>query len=254
MGTSSNNPGPNPRSPLVPPHADATPDAPVPPRPEQGLRNFRNTLTRWVNSGGGQQGLSKAVSSYVSGAVGGASTGARRFGAATSSSASAIAGLADLGGVGGAQPTYIQQQLSDAIGQTIDVAASIIARAVAPDNSEGDHVATVIQDAIIEACDELDDFSLEAVTEEFLQDVLEKTLVEMIYYDIAERHGGASLDKAGTPSERQARENELHDFVGETVVQQLASLSFDDLNWSDPQAIRAFQLSCVELVLASWEE
>ncbi|MFN3212437.1 MAG: hypothetical protein ACE37M_04990 [Henriciella sp.] len=254
MGTSANNPGPNPRSPLVPPHADSTPDEPVPPRPEHGLRKFRTSLSKWVSSGGGRQALPAAVANYVGGALGGASTGTRRFGAATNASAAAIAGMAGLGGLGGEQTGDLQAQLSEAIGQPIEVAASIIARVVAPDNSEGDHVIAVIQDSIIEACEDADEFELDSINEDFLREVLIRSLIEMIYHDLAERIGGASLDKAESPSERQARENELHDFISETVEQQLATTPSDEYPLSDQNGIRDFQLTCIERVLESWEE
>ena len=251
MGTSANNPGPNARSPLVPPHADSNPGTPVPERPENGLRQFRNTLSRWTSSQGGADGLNKAAASYVGGALGGAATGARRFGAVTSSSAQAISALAGAGGLAPDGQTTASIDLSKAIGKPIEEAASIIARAVAPDNSESDHVVAVIQDAIIEAFEETGNFELNTITEDFLDSVLECSLVEMIYHDMAERIGGASLDKAATPSERQARENELHDFISETVQQQLSVTGNIQRGES---AIRDFQRNCIERILRSWEE
>lgn len=255
MGTSANNPGPNSRSPLVPPHADSSPGAPLPPRPEHGLRQFRNSLSRWTSSHGGRTGLQKVAASYVGGALGGATTGARRFGTVTSSSAQAISGLAGLVGLASVAPGTVNSLLADAIGRPIEEAASIIARAVAPENSESDHVIAVIQDAIIEAFEETGNFELETITEDFLDSVLESALIEMIFHDMAERIGGSSLDKAATPSERQARENELHDFISEMVAQQLATFPNSPRSvLLGEAAITNFQRDCIVRVLQAWEE
>lgn len=251
MGTSSNNPGPNSRSPLVPRHADSNPGEPMPDRPENGLRQFRNTLSRWTSSQGGNEGLKRAAASYVGGALGGAATGVRRFGAVTSSSAQAISALAGAGSLRIAGQTTATVDLSNAIGKPIGEVASVIARAVAPDNSESDHVISVIQDAIIEAFEETENFELDTITDDFLDRVLEYSLVEMIYHDMAERIGGASLDKATTPSERQARENELHDFISEAVQEQLSQSSKVPRGEAE---IRDFQRNCIERILGSWEE
>ena len=91
MGTSSSAKGPNNRSPLVPPWADATPDAPMP-KPE-GHR-FRGFRTEFGKVAAGSRGsLARALKKYASSATGGSSVGPRRFGPAYSAGAGLIQAL-----------------------------------------------------------------------------------------------------------------------------------------------------------------
>ncbi|MEP1230017.1 MAG: hypothetical protein ABJG88_05025 [Litorimonas sp.] len=160
--------------------------------------------------------------------------------------------MAGLGGIGNGQASDAFN-LSAALGRPIAEAASIIARAVAPNNSEADHVITALSEAIERAYDQTGDFDQESVTPDFLQAVIECSLVEMLFHDMANRLAGGSLDNV-TPAERQLRENQLHDFISETVDAQLAQrVQTEGAPLTDPLVLNKFQQACLQSVIAEWE-
>lgn len=256
MGTSGNRGGSTPNTPIVPPHADSSPGSPPPERPENGLRKFRSSLTAFAKNGG-EDKARKAQASFVRNATGGASGAARRQGATSMATGSAIAALANAGGGGLAGQGQIGQgpDLSACVGRPIAEVAGIIAQAVAPKTSEGDHVATVIAEAVERAYDQGDVFDPNAIDETFLDRVLFDCIVESILYDVTAREGGASMENAGSPAEQIARENEMRQYVQADVDARLADMpGTDTITSRSPDEIKDFILRCSEAVFQDWED
>ena len=253
MGTSKNSSGSTGRSPLVPPHVDAEPGAPLPERPEGGLRNFRLSLNGFARTGDSTL-RDRALGRYARGAVGGSSVGYRRFGAVASSGSAAIGALSDLA-AGGTGESASGRDLSNAIGAPIETAAQIIAEAVAPDNAEGDEIRLLIQDAICEALQGHDTLERNLITEDFLDNVLFEYTVEAIMHDIWAREGSPSLNAAPTPEALQARENDMREAVKATVDSRLAAVAQGrSLVVMSGDERRQFQLDCIRAVLEVWED
>ncbi len=252
MGTSTNSSGSSGRSPLIPPHADSQPGEPIPPRPENGLSNFRRSLTSYMKSGGSEL-RDRALGRYARGAVGGSSVGVRRYGAVAGSGSVAIGALAELG-AGGTGETAAGKDLSDAIGAPVETAAQIIAEAVAPDNSEGDGVRILIGEAICEVLQDEETLEREMITPDFLDAVLFQYTVEAIVHDILAREGSPSLDAAESAEILQARENDLRQAVEAVVDARLAANQADrDLGIMSQVGRRQLQLNCIQSVLEIWE-
>ena len=252
MGTSTNSHGSTGRSQLIPLHADSQPGKPIPPRPENGLSNFRRSLTSYIKSGGSEL-RDRVLGRYARGAVGGSSVGVRRYGAVASSGSLAIGALSELGS-GGTGETAAAKDLSDAIGVPVETAAQIIAEAVAPDNSEGDGVRILIGEAICEVLQDEEILEREMITSDFLDAVLFQYTVEAIVHDILAREGSPSLDAAESAEILQARENHLRQAVEAVVDGRLvANQAGRDLGTMSQADRRQLQLDCIQSVLEIWE-
>lgn len=253
MGTSSNSKGSSARSPLVPPHADSQPGAPIPPRPENGLANFRRSLTSYMKSGTPEH-RDRALGRYAREAVGGSSVGVRRFGAVANSGSAAIGTLLDLA-AGGTGEKTAGADVSAAIGAPIVTAAQIIAQAVAPDNSEGDGVRIMVEEAICEALQGYDTDTLERdlITEEFLSDVIFNFTVEAILQDILGQEGSPSLDAAENAHALQAREGDFRAAIFAAVDAELTVTNGPSLTTMTSAQRRNFQLNCIQSVLSVFE-
>lgn len=256
MGTSGNRGGSTPSTPIVPPHADSSPSTPPPQRPENGLRKFRSSLTSFAKNGG-EERARKAKASFVKNATGGANGAARRQGAASAATGSAIAALANAAGGGLAGQAQVGQgpDLSACVGRPIAEVAGVIAQAVAPDSSEGDHVAAVIAEAVERAYDQGDVFDPNAIDETFLDRVLFDCVVESILYDLTAREGGASMENAGSPAEQIARENEMRQYIQADVDDRLSNMpQAGNITSQSPDDIKDFILRCSEAVFQDWED
>lgn len=252
MGTSSNSKGSSDRSPLVPPHADSDSKQPPPSRPDKGLSNFRRSLTSFIKSGGTDL-RDRTLGRYARGAVGGSSAGVRRFGAIANGAAAALGALSEIG-TGGTGEVATGQDLSTAVGAPVDVAAQIISEAIAPNNSEGDLIRQLMQEAICEALQGEETLERDTVSPEFLDEVLFLYTVEAILHDMLAREGSPSLDAAESAEILQARENELREAVETEVDSRLAALDDGrELSTMSNAERRQLQLDCIQSVLEIWE-
>ena len=129
MGTSSSNKGPKSTSPLVPPWADANPTTPLPAPEGQRFRGFRTEFGR-AAGGGGVPALRSAIGRYAREATHGSAIGPRRFGPAYNAGAGLADALNDLGS-GGTGQDATGVDLSDAVGQPLDVIARFASSSVA---------------------------------------------------------------------------------------------------------------------------
>lgn len=255
MGTSSNNPGSNDRSPLVPPHADAEPGKPLPKPEENRFIVFRTNLGKYVKSGD-QSYLNKGLSSYARKATGG--VGHRRFGTAVATGGALISALTgfqqgrpveDIEGIDQDQAT----RLSEAVGKPLDEAIEIFADCLAPEGQDSD----TIRDAIVHALSE----SLEGLEEEFDYQMLDEEvytntilcyLTEVVFQEVV-LESGKSFDKAESPEVLQKREDVLRETVKSAIDNHLSEHIHGPISTLSSIQIRDIQFAALKDVFSDWE-
>lgn len=250
MGTSQNHRGSKPGSGLIPPHADATPGATIPdPLPDR-FRRFRLSMGGFVGSGTAQD-RDRALGRYAREASGGANVGYRKFGAAARAGGVAIGALSDLA-QGGTGEAAIQRSVSEALGKPIDVAAQILAEAIAPNNESRDRVILALEEAICVALEGEETLEAALITEDFLSSVLLEYLTEVVFQDVW-IEAGDSTNAAVSHAQLADRENSMRQAVRATVDAEIAALPGLQLRTMTPAQITALQLNILRSVLAIWE-
>jgi hypothetical protein len=252
MGTSQNHGGSKPGSGLIPPHADATPGAPVPqPMPDR-FRRFRVSMGSFVHSGAARD-RDRALGRYAREASGGANVGYRKFGAAARAGGAGIAALAGLtqAATGQAQ-TAAQRSLGDALGKPVDVAAQILAQAIAPDNESRDRIIVAFEEAVCVALEGEVTFEAGLITEDFLSSVLLEYVTEVVFQDVW-IEAGDSTNAAASHTQLAERENSMRETVRATVDAEIADIGPMKLSTMSPDQISALQLNATRSVLAIWE-
>lgn len=252
MGTSQNHGGSKPGSGLIPPHADATPDVPVPePMPDR-FRRFRLSMRSFVNSGAAED-RDKALGRFVREASGGANVGYRKFGAAVRAGGAGIAALGNLAQPATGQPqTAVQRSLREALGKPIDVAAQILAQAIAPNNESRDRIVAAFEEAVCVALEGEETLEASVITEDFLSDVLLEYLTETIFHDIW-IEAGDSTNAAVSHAQLAERENNMRETVRAAVDAEIAAVGAPQLSTMSADQIATLQLNIVRSVLAIWE-
>lgn len=250
MGTSASGKGPKSSSPLVPDHADANPDQPLPAPEGQRFRAFRTEFGR-VAAGAAGASLRSAIRSYAREATGGSAVGPRRFGTAYTAGANLAQALADLRGGGtGEQTTGVD--LSRLQGQPIDYAAQELARALAPPNADAELIATAIQEAIAEALPEVEIFDPGTISNDELIHLLVEFFSRIIFQEITTTAGKA-WDYSETPQQTTRLEADLLELVRVTVDKHLSprlANGFSDLSRAQLEAI---ERAAIDEVWREWE-
>lgn len=255
MGTSSNNPGSNDRSPLVPPHADAEPGQPLPPPEKQRFREFRTSLGKYVKTGD-KSYLDKGLSSYASKATGG--VGHRRFGTAVATGGALISALSSLQqGTPVADIEDIDQEkaagFSDAVGKPLDEAVEILADCLAPEGEESDKIRDALVHALSESLEGLDEeFDYQMLDEEVYTNTILCYLTELVFQEVV-LESGESFDKADSPELLQEREEMLRETVKGAIDVHLSKRVNTDISSLTGTEIRDIQLAALKDVFAEWE-
>jgi hypothetical protein len=250
MGTSASGKGPKSSSPLVPPHADATPNAPLPQPSPQRFRSFRTEFGR-VAAGAAGASLRSAVREYARQATGGSAVGPRRFGTAYVAGADLARALTDLRGGGAAQsPTGVD--LSRLRGQPIDYAAQELARALAPANADAELVATAIQEAIAEALPDVEVFDPDTITDDQLIHLLVEFFSRILFQEITSAAGDA-WNKSTSPKRTTKLEADLLELIRVTVDKYLSPrLAKGIANLSRSQ-FQDIERAAIDEVWREWE-
>jgi len=246
MGTSASAKGPNSRSPLVPPWADATPDAPVPKPEGQRFRGFRTEFGK-VAAGGGS--LAKALQKYASAATGGAEVGPRRFGPAYGSGADLIQALS------GAQVQTPDGafDLAALAGLPMDEAAQAIAQALAPQNADADQVRAAMQEALAEVLGEDGGFDPSAIGTDQIVAVLVEFFARILFQEISAAAGDA-WRKAPSVERSTATENELLEVVRAAMDAHLSSRLSGDLGSLGRDQIAAIERAALADIWQAWSD
>jgi hypothetical protein len=250
MGTSASGKGPKSNSPLVPKHADANPNLPLPDPEGQRFRGFRTEFGR-VAAGTSGASLRSAIRAYAREATGGSTYGPRRFGPAYTVGASLTEALTDLRGGGtGEQATGVD--LSRLRGQPIDYAAQELARALAPPNADAELVAAAIQEAVAEALPEAEVFDPATISNDELIHLLVEFFSRIIFQEITAAAGKA-WDQSKSPQQTTRLEADLLELVRVTVDKHLSprlANGFENLSRAQLEAI---ERAAVDEVWREWE-
>ena len=251
VGTSRDHKGSSNRSPLVPAHADAEPGKPVPDAPmDHRFRGFRTAMRGYTASRDTQK-RDRALGRYARDAVGGASTGSRRFGAASLAGSATIAGLAEMA-AGGTGETSTGKNLSSALGKSVDEAAQIIAEALAPENESHDRIRDALEVAICATLEGEATFQVGSINDDFLAHLLLAYLAESVFQDVW-LEAGDSTNAGQAASDPMAAENDLRQYVLAAVDSHLDKHLSGGLANLSPDQIRKIQLDTVREVLSDWE-
>lgn len=253
MGTSASHPGSGSGTPLVPSWADPDNPAPSPPADPKRFRDFRRSLGRFA-AGGRDSDLRAAQRDFAAKALGGAPTGARRFTGMAGVGADAIRALRQPGGV--ARVLEGAGVDLDALrGAPAQAVIEALARVLAPDNADRDKVEQALREAfseVVEDGTDLDRFG--GLTEDqqahWMAAFLEGCVLQQILTE-----GAAAMDKAATPAELIARENQLRAAIQSAIAVHLEPAAAAGVGgFVTRDALVAAQSSVVESVLRSWEE
>jgi len=253
MGTSQNHGGSKPGSGLIPPHADATPGVPTPdPMPDR-FRRFRISMGGFVKSGSAQE-RDLALGRYVREASGGSGVGFRKFGAAARAGGAGIVALGGLaqGAPGQAAQGAVGAALRGALGKPVDVAAQILAQAVAPNDESRDRIVVAFEEAICSALEGEPTLEAALITDDFLSSVLLEYLTEIVFQDVWIEAGDAT-NAAVSHTQLAERENSMRQTVRAMVDAEIANLGAPQLSAMTADQITGFQLNVVRSVLEIWE-
>lgn len=261
MGTSSRHPGSNDRSPLVPPHADAEPGKPLPEPPPKRFQQFRRNLGSYVKTGD-RADLNKSLKNYVHNATGGADVGPRRFGTAIATGGALLAALAALSS--GGETTGASDQpdvegneektnITNAIGQPIDEAISILADSLAPSGEESDKIREALACALSESLQGQDEnFDPESLDEEIYTQTIINFLAEVVFLDIYIESGEA-FEKADSEEILEQREDEVREIIKSAVDKHLSNYVDDSITGLSLEDVKNIQLSALKDVFAEWD-
>lgn len=252
MGTSSSSKGPGSKSPLVPPWADADPEAPVPMPEGQRFRGFRTEFGRAIgSSGGGTATLRSAIGKFAREASGGAAVGPRRFGPAYGAGAGFANVINDLqSGGNGIEATGVD--LSKLVGQPLDYAAQEIARALAPDNADADQIAAAIQEAMAEILPEFEVFDPAAISDDQMVQLLVEFFSRIVFQEITSAAGDA-WNKSSSAERTTQAEADLLELVRASVDRHLSPRLSTDLNTLSRVEIAALEKAAIAEVWREWE-
>lgn len=250
MGTSGSSKGPKSNAPLVPPWADASPNAPLPQPEGQRFRGFRTEFGRAAAAGGGSA-LRAAIGRYARDATGGGAIGPRRFGPAYSSGAALARTVQDLR-VGGTGEADSGIDLSNLIGQPLNYAAQEIARILAPDNADADQVTAAIQEAIAEALPNMLVFEPSAISTDQLVQIMVEFFARILFQEITNTAGDA-WNKASTPELAMQTEASLLELVRVAVDKHLSPRLASGIENLSKAELETLQRAAVEEVWRDWE-
>ncbi len=250
MGTSASSKGPNSRSPLVPPHADADPQKPLPEPQGQRFRGFRTEFGR-AAAGGGISSLRSALGKYARDATHGVAVGPRRFGPAYNAGATLVHALSELGS-GGSGQNATGIDLSRLIGQPLNVAAQEIALALAPANADADQITAAIQEALAEALPDAELFDPTAITGDQLIQILVEFFSRILFQEITSTAGDA-WNKAPDAQHATQTEADLLELVRVIVDKHLSPRLVQGLQNLSRDQIAALERAAVDEIWREWE-
>lgn len=250
MGTSASSSGPGSGSPLVPPWADPTPDAPLPKPDPQRFREFRTALGKYVG-GGDRRQLGRALGHYASRSTGGATIGSRRYGSMSTAGGRLVNLLSDLQG-GGTGEESIGVDLSRLKGASTDYAIQEIALALAPDNGDRERIINGLQAALSHALEGSEAFEPEGLSEDVLVDVLLSYLTEVVFEQII-LDSDRAFEKTEDPELIVQREGALFEVVKASVDKHLHPLVGDDIGRFSTDDLAKLQRDAIKEIWEEWD-
>jgi hypothetical protein len=218
MGTSQSNPGPGGKSPLVPPWADDQPQQPLPPPQPARFKPFRQSLGRFVSSGGGDD-LRSALGHYARKATGGSRNASRRMGSVTQAGGNLYDFLRGDGTF--APPGETPISLDQLAGQPCELAIATITQALSSNGGDTDKIRVAMNHALVEALDGVDTFDPSHITDDVIVDTMIGYLSESIFLQIV-MDAGKAWNKAETTAQILKAEADLRELVRVVVDKNMA--------------------------------
>jgi hypothetical protein len=259
MGTSSRHPGPNDRSPLIPPHADAEPGKPLPKPQEQRFRQFRTNLGSYVKSGE-KKALNKSLNSYAREATAG--VGPRRFGNVIGLGGLLIATLLNLNQLQGSTDSIetppddsnVDTDFTEVVGQPLDVAIQILADKLTPPGEDSDRNRAAIVQALSESLQDMQDvFDPSLLSADILSLTLIFFLAEAIFQDILFQSGEA-FEKAIPAKVIQERETDVRETIKAAVDKHIAKSLKKGVTGLTIKNLKKIQYDALKDVFSEWGE
>jgi hypothetical protein len=248
MGTSSSSKGRKNNSPLVPAHADAEPEKPLP--EPQGLR-FKGFRTEFGKAVAGAGSFTVALGKYARDATGGTSVGPRRFGTAYIAGGSLIGLLGELKSGGtGEQATGID--LSALRGQPLASAFEAIGQALAPPNADADLIRVCVQEALAEVMPDVASFEPADLTDDMLIGVLIEFFARVLFQEITDDAGDA-WNKTPDAERTIQAENELFDIIHAAVDKHMSPALVGGVQNLTREQILAIERRAVDEIWSEWE-
>lgn len=241
MGTSQSNPGPNGRSPLIPPWADNQPQQPLPQPLPARFKPFRQAMGKFISTGD-RASLEKALGHYARTASGGSSVATRRL----SNASSAGGGL--FGVLTGNSPEIILN-LSTLTGLTCAAAISLIVEKLTPQNGDSEKIRHAMNDALVNALDGVDIFDPKAITDDLIIDVMINYLTDNIFLQIV-NDTGKSWNKAKSPIQEANAETALRELIKVLIDQNMSSKITSRVRELSSEDIEKINK---EVIIKTWE-
>lgn len=248
MGTSASRGGRSSDRPLVPAHADANPEQPLPPPEGQRFRGFRTEFGRAV-AGGGAGSFASALGKYARDATGGASIGPRRFGPAYTAGGTLFDLLGQLATNGTAEVNGTD--LSTLIGQPLEQVAETIAELLAPENADHDLIRTAMLDAIVEALPDVEYFEPAALSPDQIIVLLVEFHSQLLFTEITGEAGDA-WNKSDSQQRTIEAEAELLDLIRAAVDRHLSPLLAAGLTHATRPDMEAIQRKALDDIWTEW--
>lgn len=248
MGTSQSHPGSGGSSPFVPPWADDQPQQTLPSPAPVRFKPFRQRFGSFVSSGDNSK-LKSALGHYARKGTGGSSTAARRFGSTTK------AGGALHGFLTGGNVTFDGNtiNLGSLSGISCDIAINRISQLFASNEGDSDKISLAMDNALAEALDGITVFNPNAITDEIIIDVMICYLSESIFLQIVQ-DAGKAWNKAETPSQMIAAENDLREMIKVTVDGHFADKLKENVRSISAAQMTEIQRNVIDSVWSDWEE
>lgn len=259
MGTSSRHPGPNDRSPLVPPHADAEPDKPLPKPEEQRFRKLRTNLGSYVKSGE-KKALNKSLKNYASEANAGVAQ--RRFGNVVGLGGLLITALANLNQLKGEatstsvplDDSNVDIDFSEVVGQPLDVAIQVLADKLTPPGEDSDRNRAAITQALSDSLQDMGNvFDPSLLDADILSLTLIFFLAEAVFQDILLQSGEA-FEKSIPAKVVHAREMEIRETIKAAVDKHLAKNLKKGIIGLTVKKLKKIQYEALKEVFDEWKE
>jgi hypothetical protein len=248
LGTSQSHPGSGGSSPLVPPWADDKPQqtlsSPLPAR----FKPFRQAFGSFVSSGDDSK-LKSALGNYARKGTGGANSAVRRFGA-TTQAGGALHGFLTGGNVTSNGNTINLGSLS---GIPCEIAINRISQLFTSNEGDSDKISSAMGDALTEALDGIATFDPDAITDDVIIDVMICYLSESIFLQIVQ-DAGKAWNKAETPSQMIAAENDLREMIKVTVDGHFADKLKGNVSSFTTTEMTQIQRDVIGSVWSDWEE
>jgi len=233
---------------LVPAHADANPEQPLPPPEGQRFRGFRTEFGRAV-AGGGAGSFASALGKYARDATGGASIGPRRFGPAYTAGGTLFDLLGQLATNGTAEVNGTD--LSTLIGQPLEQVAETIAELLAPENADHDLIRTAMLDAIVEALPDVEYFEPAALSPDQIIVLLVEFHSQLLFTEITGEAGDA-WNKSDSQQRTIEAEAELLDLIRAAVDRHLSPLLAAGLTHATRPDMEAIQRKALDDIWTEW--